>query len=146
MRVVLQRVTKGAVEVQGEVVGSIGPGLVVLVAIGREDTEETVQWMVNKIISLRIFGDQQRKMNCSLQDIGGSLLVISQFTLYGDCRKGRRPGFDASAPPDQAERLYELFLEACRNKGVATESGVFGAMMLVHIDNDGPVTFILERN
>lgn len=145
MRVVLQRVTKSSVEVDGKTVGSIEEGLTLLLAIGHEDTEETVNWMVDKIVGLRVFRDDEGKMNLSVKDIGGALLVISQFTLYGDIIKGRRPSFTQSAPPEKAELLYQYFLERCLSSGVKTESGIFGAMMMVHIDNDGPVTFIIER-
>jgi len=145
MRAVIQRVSKASVDVNGKTVGSIDEGLVILLAVGHDDTEKTVDWMLNKTIGLRIFNDENGKMNLSLEDVGGSLLVISQFTLYGNCEKGKRPSFVDSAPPEKAESLYECFLDRCRQKGIKTESGIFGAMMMVHIDNDGPVTFVLER-
>ncbi|HNT33601.1 MAG TPA: D-aminoacyl-tRNA deacylase [bacterium] len=145
MRVVIQRVSQASVEVDEKTVGAIGAGLVVLLAEGHEDTESTADWMAEKITSLRIFNDADGKMNRSLGETEGSLLVISQFTLYGDCIKGRRPSFTDSALPDKAILLYEYFVTRCKQLGFRVEQGVFGAMMLVHIDNDGPVTFVLER-
>ncbi len=145
MRVVIQRVSQASVEVDEKTVGAIGAGLVVLLAVGHEDTESTADWMAEKITSLRIFNDADGKMNRSLGETEGSLLVISQFTLYGDCIKGRRPSFTDSALPDKAILLYEYFVTRCKQLGFRVEQGVFGAMMLVHIDNDGPVTFVLER-
>lgn len=144
MRVVLQRVREAHVEVDGEVVGSIGRGLVALLGIARTDTEADVHYLADKVIGLRIFPDAEGKMNRSLMEVGGSLLVVSQFTLYGDCRKGRRPSFDLAAPPEQARQLYECFLEAVRARQVACQAGIFQAMMRVHLVNDGPVTIICE--
>jgi D-aminoacyl-tRNA deacylase len=146
MRVVLQRVTQAQVEVVGEVVGKIGPGIVVLLGIALADTPRQADWLAEKIASLRLFSDDTGKMNLSLIDTQGALLVISQFTLYGDCQKGRRPSFTDAAPPAVAEPLYEHFLNACRMLGVKTEAGIFGASMQVSLTNDGPVTLILESN
>ncbi|MBM3746717.1 MAG: D-tyrosyl-tRNA(Tyr) deacylase [Acidobacteria bacterium] len=144
MRAVLQRVSQARVEVEGEVVGSIGRGLVVLLGIGRADTTAEADYLVEKVLGLRIFPDEERKMNRSVVEAGGSLLVISQFTLYGDTRKGRRPSFDEAAPPEEARRLYEYFVEAARARQVHCEAGIFQAMMDVHLTNEGPVTIICE--
>jgi len=144
MRAVLQRVTGAQVEVAGEVVGKIGPGLVVLLGIAPTDTPKQVEWLAEKIISLRLFADDSGKMNLSLIDTRGALLVVSQFTLYGDCQKGRRPSFTSAAPPAIAEPLYVQFLDACKMLGITTEAGIFGASMAVSLTNDGPVTLILE--
>jgi len=144
MRVVLQRVREAQVEVEGQVVGSIGPGLVALLGIARTDLRSDAEYLADKVVGLRIFPDQEGKMNRSLKDTGGSLLVVSQFTLYGDCRKGRRPSFDLAAPPEQARALYEYFLQAARARNVPVQAGVFQAMMAVHLVNDGPVTIICD--
>jgi len=144
MRAVLQRVRQARVEVEGQVVGSIGRGLVVLLGIARTDTPADADYLAEKILGLRIFPDEEGKMNRGLTDIGGSLLVISQFTLYGDTRKGRRPSFDQAAPPEQARGLYEYFLEAVRARAVPCQAGIFQAMMDVHLINEGPVTIICE--
>jgi D-tyrosyl-tRNA(Tyr) deacylase len=144
MRVVLQRVTEARVEVEGQVVGSIGPGLVALLGIARTDTRSDAEYLADKVAGLRIFPDEEGKMNRSLKDTGGSLLVVSQFTLYGDCRKGRRPSFDLAAPPEQARALYEYFLQSARARNVPVEAGVFQTMMAVHLVNDGPVTIICD--
>lgn len=144
MRAVLQRVREARVEVDGQVVGAIGRGLVVLLGIARTDTAADADYLVEKITGLRIFPDQERKMNLSLADTGGALLVISQFTLYGDTRKGRRPSFDEAAPPEQARQLYEYFLAAVRSRQIPCEAGIFQAMMDVHLVNEGPVTIICE--
>lgn len=144
MRVVLQRVREARVEVEGRVVGSIGMGLVALVGIAKTDTRADADFLVDKLIGLRIFPDQAGKMNRSLTEAGGSLLVISQFTLYGDCRKGRRPSFDLAAGPDQARALYHYFLDAARARRVPVEAGIFQALMAVHLVNDGPVTIIVD--
>jgi len=144
MRVVLQRVTQAQVEVAGEVVGKIGPGLVVLLGIAHTDTTKQADWLAEKIVTLRLFADSAGKMNLNLIDTQGALLVISQFTLYGDCQKGRRPSFTDAAPPAIAEPLYDHFLDACRMLGIKTEAGIFGASMQVSLTNDGPVTLILE--
>jgi len=146
MRIVLQRVTRAHVEVGGETVGSIGSGLVLLLGVTHGDTQEDADYLASKVIQLRIFADDEGKMNRSLMDAGGALLVISQFTLYGDCRKGRRPGFDRAAPPDQARALYEYFVQRLKASSVKVETGVFQAEMKVALVNDGPVTFVLDSN
>lgn len=145
MRVVLQRVREASVSVDGRVVASIGPGLLLLVGFTAGDGDDAVAWMAAKVLGLRIFGDDEGKMNRSLADIGGAVLVVSQFTLYGDASKGRRPSFIDAAPPALAEPLYERFAEVVRQSGVPVATGVFGAMMEVALVNDGPVTLILER-
>lgn len=144
MRAVLQRVSQAHVRVNGEVVGSIDRGLLVLLGIAPNDTDKQADWLAEKIVSLRIFADDTGKMNTSLVDFEGQLLVVSQFTLYGDCQKGRRPSFTAAATPDIAEPLYQRFLTACRMLGIKTEAGIFGASMQVSLTNDGPVTLILD--
>lgn len=144
MKIVLQRVSSAAVEVEGKVCGSIGNGYLVLLGIGHEDSEEDCRRLADKIVDLRIFSDENDKINLSLNDVGGELLVVSQFTLYADCRKGKRPNFIQAAKPDKAERLYDYFVEYCRSKGVHTESGIFGADMKVSLVNDGPFTVVLE--
>jgi len=144
MRAVVQRVREASVEVDGEVVGRIGPGLLVLVGVAREDTPRDAEYLAEKIAGLRIFPDQEGKMNRSVRETGGAVLVVSQFTLYGDTRKGRRPSFDRAAPPEQARSLYEYFVQALRRKGLAVETGVFQAMMQVHLVNEGPVTILCE--
>jgi len=144
MRIVLQRVASARVDVNGLTVGSIGSGILALLGISRVDSEEDADFLLDKLIHLRIFPDQDRKMNLSIQDCGGALLVISQFTLYGDCRRGRRPSFDQAAPPEQAQALYEYFLAAARRTTVPVQAGIFQAMMEVHLVNDGPVTILLD--
>ena len=144
MKVVLQRVKKGSVTAEGNIAGKVGRGFVLLVGITHEDTEADAKYLAEKIVNLRVFEDEQQKMNLSLQDIGGDILSVSQFTLYGDCRKGRRPNFMAAAKPDYAETLYDYFNSCLRELGVHVETGIFGAMMDVEIQNDGPVTLILE--
>lgn len=144
MRIVVQRASQGRVTVDGQVTGEIGRGLVLLVGVTHEDTREDADYLVDKVVNLRIFEDESEKMNLSLLDIGGSLLSVSQFTLYGDCRKGRRPNFMEAARPDQAQELYDYFNEKARSLGVKVETGVFGAMMDVELTNDGPVTLLLE--
>ncbi|MBG9792350.1 D-tyrosyl-tRNA(Tyr) deacylase [Paenibacillus dendritiformis] len=144
MRIVVQRCKEAAVTVEGETVGSIGPGLMLLVGVTHEDTEQDVIWAADKIAGLRIFEDESEKMNLSVRDIGGAILSVSQFTLYGDCRKGRRPNFMAAARPEQAERLYDSFNERLRGLGLAVETGRFGAMMDVWLVNWGPVTLIVD--
>ena len=144
MRAVVQRVTQANVEVEGTIVGRIGPGLLVLLGVAKTDTADDAEFLAAKIVSLRVFADDLGKMNRSLVESGGALLVVSQFTLYGDTRKGRRPGFDQAAPAEQARTLYEHFVAAARKSGIAVETGVFQAMMAVSLTNDGPVTFIVE--
>jgi D-tyrosyl-tRNA(Tyr) deacylase len=144
MRVVLQRVTEARVEVGGEVVGSIGRGLLALVGVAKTDTPADADYLAGKVAGLRIFPDPAGKMNRSLLEAGGALLAVAQFTLYGDCRKGRRPSFDMAAGPDRARALYNRFLNACRALNVPVENGVFQAAMAVHLVNDGPVTIICD--
>jgi len=146
MRALLQRVTQASVVVEGSVVGGIGAGLLILLGVAKPDTVAEAEFLADKILNLRIFPDAEGKMNRSLLDIQGSLLVVSQFTLYGDCRKGRRPGFDAAAPAEQARALYESFVEIARRSGLRVETGVFQAHMEVALVNDGPVTLMLETN
>lgn len=144
MRAVVQRVKQAQVTVQNERIGNCGQGLVVLLGVGHEDTEADARYLADKIVNLRLFSDLEDKMNLSVKDIGGSILAVSQFTLFGDCRKGRRPNFMAAAPPDQAVRLYEQFVQYCRQQDVPVETGRFQATMLVEIHNDGPVTLLLD--
>jgi D-tyrosyl-tRNA(Tyr) deacylase len=144
MRVVLQRVKEAKVTVEGEVVGQIQKGLVLLLGARTGDTEEDVRYLVEKCVNLRIFEDQEQKMNLSALEVKAEVLVISQFTLYGNTSKGRRPSFTDSLEPQEAERLYNIFIDRIEAAGLKTESGVFGAKMLVEIHNWGPVTFILE--
>lgn len=144
MKVVVQRVKKANVTVDGQVIGEIDHGLLVLLGIAEGDTEKDIETIVNKLVHLRIFEDENGKMNHSLLDVGGALLSVSQFTLYGDVRKGRRPSFSKAAKPEEAKRLYERFNEYVKEQGVQLETGEFGAMMDVSLINHGPVTFILE--
>jgi len=144
MRAVIQRVSRARVSVGGATTGAIDAGLLVLLGVGREDTAESVAYLVEKICGLRIFPDQEGKMNLSLPDTAGAMLVVSQFTLYGDVRKGRRPAFDRAAPPDQAKLLYELFVETARQRGIRVETGIFQAMMEVELVNQGPVTILCD--
>jgi D-tyrosyl-tRNA(Tyr) deacylase len=144
MRAVVQRVSRARVVVDEEVVGQISCGLVVLLGVAGSDTVEHARWLADKITGLRIFADDEGKMNRGLADVGGEALVISQFTLYGDCQKGRRPSFVDAAPPDIARPLYEAFVVAVRALGIPTATGRFGAMMQVELVNDGPVTLIVE--
>ena len=145
MRVVIQRVKSSAVAVDGEIIGKIGRGLNLLVGLAATDTETELDWMTRKCLELRLFPGENGSWEKSVQDIGGELLVVSQFTLYGDARKGRRPSFSDSASPDAAQALYEQFLAKLRRSGLLVETGRFGAMMQVSIENDGPVTLLLEK-
>lgn len=146
MRAVLQRVTQASVSVAGAVVGEIGAGLLILLGVAKPDTVRDAEFLAEKILNLRVFPDAAGKMNLSLLDTQGGLLVVSQFTLYGDCRKGRRPGFDAAAPPERARALYESFVEFARRGGLRVETGIFQAHMEVSLINYGPVTLMLESN
>jgi D-tyrosyl-tRNA(Tyr) deacylase len=145
MRAVVQRVSRASVSVEGKTIGAIGRGVVVLVGVTHGDEEEHAAWLARKVAGLRIFEDSAGKMNAGLLDVEGAALVISQFTLYADARKGRRPGFTDAAPPDVAEPLVDHFAQVLRDHGVPVETGAFGAHMLVEIHNDGPVTIVLER-
>ena len=146
MRAVVQRVSQARVRLEGEVRGEIGPGLLVLLGVARTDTEAAAVQLAEKIAGLRLFNDAQGKMNRSLQEVGGAVLAISQFTLYGDCRKGRRPSFDRAAPAEQARALYETFIAALRRQGTRVETGVFQAMMDVELVNTGPVTLLVDTD
>jgi D-aminoacyl-tRNA deacylase len=145
MRTLIQRVSRARVIVSGETVGAIGQGFVVLVGVTHGDSEAEADWLANKIAGLRLFEDSVGKMNLSLLDVGGSVLVVSQFTLYADARKGRRPSFSHAAGPELADGLVDHFVDRLRALGLTVETGVFGAMMEVEIVNDGPVTLMLER-
>ena len=145
MRAVVQRVSRAAVRVDGETVGAIGRGFVVLAGFAPTDAEPTLAWMADKLVGLRVFGDADGKMNLGIGEVGGEMLVVSQFTLYGDASKGRRPSFIGAAPPEQAEALYDRFVALLRERGVKVETGRFRAMMDVELVNDGPVTLLLER-
>lgn len=146
MRAVVQRVDKAKVTVNGKIVGEISRGLMVLVGVVEGDTEKDVQYLADKVTGLRIFEDEAEKMNLSVKDIGGEILSVSQFTLYGDCRKGKRPSFDKAAKPETAIVLYEKFNELCRQQNIKVETGVFGAHMLVEFANNGPVTILLDSS
>jgi D-tyrosyl-tRNA(Tyr) deacylase len=146
MRLVLQRVSRAAVRIDQQVIGEVGRGYCILVGLTHTDTLAEVQWMAEKVVGLRLFADAEGKMNLGLGEIGGALLVISQFTLYGNAEKGRRPSFIDAARPEVAEPLYEEFVARLRGFGVTVATGRFGAMMEVEIHNDGPVTLVLERN
>ena len=145
MRVVLQRVSSASVRVDGNVIGDIGPGLVLLIGIHRNDTDEDMHYVMDKCVHLRLFSDETGTMNHSVLDMGGELLVVSQFTLYGDTRKGRRPGFDQAGRPDMAEPLYDRAVARLRDHGLQVATGRFGADMQVDLINDGPVTLIIEH-
>ena len=145
MRLIVQRVRSASVKIDGKVVGEIGSGLMTLVGFTHSDNAETVRYLADRSVKLRIFEDENGKMNRSLLDVSGSMLIVSQFTLYGDTAHGRRPGFDAAAKPDQAIPLYEQFIEEVKALGVNVQTGVFAADMLVTLENDGPVTFTLEK-
>ena len=144
MRALVQRVTRGAVSVDGEIIGEIGKGLVILVGVGQDDEEKDARYLAEKCVHLRIFADEAGKFNRSLLEVGGEILAISQFTLYGDASKGRRPSFVQAAPPEISRGLYEAFVAALRSFNVRVAEGRFGAMMLVEIHNDGPVTLMVE--
>jgi D-aminoacyl-tRNA deacylase len=144
LRSVVQRVTRAAVRVEGETVGKIDLGLLVLFGVGEKDGSADLDWMVDKIVGLRIFEDEEGKMNRSILDAGGEILMVSQFTLYGDCRKGKRPSFSTAAPPEQAKILFEQAVEKVREHGIHVETGVFQAEMQVELVNDGPVTLLLD--
>ena len=146
MRVVVQRVRRGRVSVDGRTVAEIGPGFVILVGVGKGDGREQAEWLADKCAGLRVFEDSQGKMNLALPDVGGAVLVVSQFTLYADAGKGRRPSFIDAAPPDHAAPLVEALADGLRQLGIPVQSGSFGAHMLVEIENDGPVTILLERS
>ena len=144
MRSVVQRVKGASVSVNGENVGKISAGLLILLAVGLEDGEDDLTWMVDKLVGLRIFEDEEGKMNRSVQDVGGEILMVSQFTLYGDCRSGKRPSFTTAAPPERAKALYERTVEKIRSHGLKVETGIFQAQMDVELINDGPVTLLLD--
>ena len=144
MRAVIQRVREARVEADGEITGSIGSGLLLLLGISKDDSPADADYLLDKIVNLRIFEDENGKMNRSLLDTDGELLVVSQFTLYGDCSKGRRPSFDRAAPAEEARILYEHFVSRARASGIPTQTGRFQAKMTVHLVNDGPVTLICE--
>lgn len=145
MRIVIQRVSSASVQVNGELVGKIDQGFLVLVGVGHDDDESKAEWLAEKVVQLRVFPDENGKMNLSLADVDGQILVVSQFTLLGDCRKGRRPAFTNAGPPDVAKRLYEHFAGAIASKGITVQTGIFAADMKVSLVNDGPVTLILDR-
>jgi D-tyrosyl-tRNA(Tyr) deacylase len=144
MRVVLQRVSRARVVIDGEVVGAIERGLLVLLGVAADDTEAAAEWLADKVVGLRVFADAEGRMNRDVTEVGGSVLVVSQFTLYGDCKKGRRPSFVGAAGPELAVPLYEAFVDAVRARGVPTATGRFGAMMQVELVNDGPVTIVID--
>lgn len=144
MRSVVQRVKRASVSVDGECMGKISAGLLILLAVGQEDGETDLTWMVDKLIGLRIFEDKEGKMNRSVQEAGGEILMVSQFTLYGDCRSGKRPSFKTAAPPERGKALYERAVEVIRSHGLKVETGVFQAHMEVELINDGPVTILLD--
>ena len=144
MRAVVQRVSRAQVTVESEMVGAIGPGLLVLLGVAKQDDESDAAYLVQKTAVLRIFQDEGGKMNAPVADAGGEVLVVSQFTLFGDCRKGRRPSFDQAAPPEKADALYQRYVGGLRAEGLRVETGVFQAMMQVELTNDGPVTILLD--
>ena len=146
MKLVVQRVKKAQVEVEQKIVGKIESGFLVLLGVTHKDTTEQADYLVKKLCNLRVFEDENEKMNLSLKDVQGELLVVSQFTLYGDCRKGRRPSFSSAARPEVATKLYEEFIEKSRKEGIVTQTGRFGTHMMVDLTNDGPVTILLESN
>lgn len=144
MKIVLQRVKRAKVEVQGKIVGKIGQGICLLVGIEKGDSEEDAHYLAKKVAELRIFSDEEGKMNLSLNDIQGEILAVSQFTLAGSLKKGRRPSFDKAEEPEKAEKLFKYFVELIKQRGIKVETGIFQALMDVHLINEGPVTFILE--
>jgi D-tyrosyl-tRNA(Tyr) deacylase len=144
MKAVLQRVTRASVEVEGKMAGAIGPGILVLLGVEKRDGIKDADWLAEKTVNLRMFEDEAGKMNLSVQDVHGGILAVSQFTLAGNCSKGRRPSFDTAAPPEDAIDLYEYFVAKVRESGVPVETGIFQADMQVSLTNNGPVTFILE--
>ena len=144
MRVLLQRVSKASISVHDSTIGSIGPGILVFLGVARTDTRVEADYLLDKVLHLRIFPDDNYKMNRNVAEAGGSLLIVSQFTLYGDCRRGRRPSFDEAAPPEQAHDLYDYFVESARRGPVPVQTGVFQAMMEVHLVNNGPVTILID--
>lgn len=146
MRAVVQRVSSARVEVAGKIAGSVGKGLLVLLGVAQGDTDRQAEWLAEKIAGLRIFEDEAGKMNLSLLEVGGAALIVSQFTLLADCRRGRRPSFTDAAPPEEADRLYQVFVAKLRSAGLPVETGVFQAHMDVHLVNDGPVTLVLDAN
>ena len=146
MRAVVQRVSRARVEVDGRTTGEIGPGMVVLLGVAKTDAEADAAQLAEKIAGLRLFNDDNGKMNRSVEEVGGAVLVVSQFTLHGDCRKGRRPSFDRAAPAAQAQALYEKFLHVLRHRGLQVETGVFQAMMEVELVNAGPVTLLVDTD
>lgn len=146
MRAVVQRVSRAQVTVADELTGAVNKGLLVLVGVTEGDTEKDAQYLADKVTRLRIFEDENGKMNLSVKDVGGEILSVSQFTLYGDCRKGKRPSFDKAARPEAANMLYEKFNELCRQQGVQVETGVFRSHMQVELVNDGPVTILLDSS
>lgn len=145
MKAVIQRVSSASVTVEGLIVGQIGQGIMVLLGVEKGDTEAPADWLAEKIVGLRIFEDGAGKMNRALPEVGGAVLAVSQFTLAGNCNKGRRPSFDTAAPPDEGKRLYDYFVESLKRQNVPVQTGIFQADMQVALVNDGPVTFILER-
>ena len=144
MRVVVQRVNSASVTIEGRLNGKIEKGLLVLIGVGPSDTDKDLKYMCDKVLGLRIFEDEDGKMNLSLRDINGELMVVSQFTLFGDCRKGKRPSFASACPPDRAEQMYKEFLMLCESEGFKPEHGEFGADMKVSLENDGPVTILID--
>jgi len=145
MKFVVQRVKNASVEVEGKTVGKIDKGFLVLIGVTHEDTTENADYLIKKLINLRVFRDEEEKMNLALKDVGGELLLISQFTLYANCEKGNRPSFVEAAKPDKANELYEYIIEECKKQIEVVETGIFGADMKVNLLNDGPVTIILEK-
>ena len=146
MRAVVQRVSRAKVTVNGAITGEIGPGLLVLLAVGREDSRQEAEYLADKIAGLRVFEDEHGKMNCSVTEVGGGVLIVSQFTLYGDVRRGKRPSFDGAAPPDLARELYNYFVQRLRSAGLFCETGKFQEMMSVELVNEGPVTILLDSS